>query len=78
MQILSSYRMQDQSTENRISLGKHEGIRHKLLESVQRNAVVPRKVTVKETPDEHRDAEAVDSRQMTSLPVTSKFLANVS
>ncbi|XP_064596000.1 E3 ubiquitin-protein ligase Midline-1-like [Liolophura sinensis] len=64
----------DQLNEIKADLEEHEVSKQKLLDFVQRDLVVPRHVTVKETVEESQDLEAAVSGQMSRPRVTKPTL----
>ncbi|XP_064617357.1 probable E3 ubiquitin-protein ligase MID2 [Liolophura sinensis] len=64
----------DQLNEIKADLEEHEVSKQKLLDFVQRDLVVPRHLTVKETVEESQDLEAAVSGQMSRPRVTKPTL----
>ncbi|XP_064596387.1 uncharacterized protein LOC135462994 [Liolophura sinensis] len=64
----------DQLNEIRADLEKHEVSKQKLLDFIQRDLVVPRHLTVKETAQESQDLEATVSGHMSRPGVTKPTL----
>lgn len=66
-------RIDDQLSEIKADLEKHELSRQTLLDCVQRDRVVPREVTVKETAQEPQGLEAAGGGQISPIPVISRY-----
>ncbi|XP_064596435.1 uncharacterized protein LOC135463046 [Liolophura sinensis] len=72
--LSSSHRIDDQLNEIRADLEKLKVSKQKLLDFVQRDHVVPRHVTVKETVQENQDVEAAVDGQKSRPRVTKPTL----